>query len=475
MSFYTNLLKWKVPKTNSDGTALVGIPPELLSRSKRGRQFGGVYGRRIALWSGASLQNSGGTAALVSSSDLPWRTDGATKYMQLTQNATESFGQQICESSDYISPSAAIPTVGLWINNPSGAHLSCEFRIYNTAANKTAAWNFTVAPTGGWQFLTIAPTSVAFNNLTWGTDEVHYVRISQRNAGGDVWPTGAVCQFGNVYMGSKGRARFMLCADDGIYSILRPQDATTGFPASGNTIVEILEYYGFKGTLYIIPPLVGQSGRITQSELLRLQDEGWSIGSHADADYAYSSRGLRSLGPTGYADPSDTYHALATNDDTAIYSAIMAGVEGLRALGIHHPDWLFSLPQGAWDSYVRSAVIRSGVKHVRGISSYNNYHTVGIGMPAGGGNSASTLHLGGWMHQADAIQTDSALTNGNIETYVDNVIAYGATGANYHHGVTTSNAASLDHLCSYLKTQQDAGLIEVVTGYQAAFDDGLLE
>lgn len=437
---------------------------------RKGKSFKGAYGRRLSLWS--ALQSSGGAAALVATSDLPVRPDGATKVLRLDQAAGQSYGQATVETSDYAT-TATKETVGVWVKNPTGVTLSCKLSIFNASGANTGWFNFAVDPCD-WTFMTISPTSMNAGSFVWGTDAVHFVRLAQNDALGDVWPSGAYCLFGPTYIGSKGRPRFVICNDDMTSTVYHSGGATDGWPASGKTFREMVEYYGYKGTLYCVPSKIDQSGYMTRRELLEIQDAGWAIGSHSWTHPAYSNRGLMSLGPVGFADAADTYHAQATNNDSAIYADIIAGIEGCRALGVRNPEYLFALPQGAWDASVRSAVIRSGIKHVRAISGYNTMHTVGIGSPSGAGGSGTTLIPGGWIHQGDAVQTDGATTIANCEAYIDACIALGATGANYHHAMIQANALVLDGMLSYLKTKSDAGLIDVMTMHEAAFDDGYI-
>lgn len=459
---------------------------------RKGRAFRGTYGRRVALWSGASLQSSQGTAALVTPTSLPPLPDGSTKVLRLTQNAAQSYGQQICETADYTPSGTTTVSVGIWVNNPSGASLSARADFFNASGSRSFWFYYTVDPTNGWQFLTLSPKSKAGDIFTW-PEAVHYVRVGQRDAGGDTWPAGATCDFGPVYLDTKARPRFIISVDDGTSTVYHPGNITAGWPASGRSFREIVEYYGFKGTAYIIPSLIGTNGYLTRQELLELYGTGWTIGSHSwshptgSTDIAGSATGtgLRLLGPYGYSLLSAPHQftasqtgilCTAANDDSAIYSDVMRGITELGALGIPNPDRFFALPQGAWDASVRSALVRSGVKYVRAISSPTNFHSLTIGRPVGGGNSGSSLNPGGWIHQGDAVQTDGVGTPtlGDVTGYVDDCITYGATGSNYHHGMMTANAAVLDGLCSYLKTKQLAGLIDVVTAEQAAWDDGLI-
>ncbi len=42
----------------------------------------------------------------------------------------------------------------------------------------------------------------------------------------------------------------------------------------------IMKQYGIKGTVYVIPSLVGTSGYMTLNQLTELHDAGWTIASH---------------------------------------------------------------------------------------------------------------------------------------------------------------------------------------------------
>jgi hypothetical protein len=457
--------------TGPSGHVLLRPPAPINTR--KGAAFKGYYGRRIALWSGAALQNSGGVAALVATSDLPPVYDSATKVLQLTQDASQSFGQVICETSDYTSPTAAVENVGIWAKNTGTATLGCALTLYNAAGNHNCVFYFAVDP-GDWRFLTISPKSiVAGGTFVWGTDGIHYIRVAQRDTT-ETWPAGAVCNFGPLYVGTKGRARLMICSDDGIDCIYQPYNQTVPDVGTGRSIREIVEAYGFKGTLYIISGLVGTAGYIRQADLLRMQDIGWAIGGHGTKDYNYNNIGMGSLGPVGYADGGNPFHAFATNDDTAIYNDVESCITSLKAMGIYNPDYLFALPQGAWDAYVRSGLMRSGVKHVRGTSLATNYHTIAIGQPSGANNTASSLVPGGWIAQADGVQMDGSLTLGDCTGYIDDCITYGASGTAYIHSLGSGAAAKLDGVCSYAATKVAAGSLEVVTATQAAWDDGLI-
>lgn len=156
-------------------------------------------------------------------------------------------------------------------------------------------------------------------------------------------------------------------------------------------------------------------------------------------------------------------YAGSSNDDSAIYADIQAGVAGVAALGIPTGAKFFALPQGSADEYVRSACIRAKLTWVRGASLHA--HTIPVGRPSGGGLSGIANTPGGWLAQPDCVQTDAALAPSitAIKTYVNDTITQGACGCSYHHDVGGGTIANLDNLCAYLRKKADAKLIDVVT------------
>lgn len=437
----------------------------------KGRAFGGNYGRRVNIWASA-LSGSAGTVALVAG-QMPPQDEGQTQFLRITQNSTPSYGQRITDTADYIPTSRITTSCGFWANNPTNKHLGLSIIFFNVAANKQLNYTCSVKPTNGWEFFTCSGFAIVGSTpWTFGTDAIHIVRAGQNDTWG-AWSAGDYVDVGAIYTETKGRPRFLICNDDGTYTINRHFAATDVTPASGRSFRQIVEHYGFKGTLYIVPSLINTNGYLTKNELLDLYNSGWAIGSHSWTHPAYSNRGLTSLGPVGFADVNDPYHNVATNDDTAIYNDVYKGIVELGKLGIPNPDRLFAIPQGTYDDYVRSAVIRCGIKHVRGVGSYNDIKTLSIGNPTGLDAQSGTKNQSGWIHQYESIQTDGATTDVQVKSYIDDLITIGGTGANYHHGLISANAVVLDSVLSYLKTKSDAGLISVMTAEQAAFDDGL--
>jgi hypothetical protein len=195
-----------------------------------------------------------------------------------------------------------------------------------------------------------------------------------------------------------------------------------------------------------------------------------AIPSATTATFATDQGSLRSRATVAsdWVGVANYQFAGASNDDSAIYADIQAGVAGVAALGIPTGGKFFALPQGGADEYVRSACIRAGLTWVRGASWHA--HTIPVGRPSGGGLSGIANPPGGWLAQPDCVQTDAARSPSirDIESYVDDTILQGACGCSYHHHIGGGTIANLDNICGYLRRQVDANAIDVVTLDQMA-------
>lgn len=355
---------------------------------------------------------------------------------------------------------------------------------------------------------------------------------------------------------------------------------TTGFAGTANyqyagtqqrSGQAIVESYGFRGSLFIVPLWLGTSGKygystgntfMSGADVQAMYAQGWSVGSHTNTHPSNNENaGLRLLGPYGYylsntvdnlsanyvsfwglgatnrrrvtagtqaspsvfttenahqflvnmpivftdvaptgctlgttyyvaSVPTTTTFTLATDqgtlasrvnnstgafsgtcnyryagsaiDDSAIFADIIAGIAGVLALGIPTGAKYLALPQGAADEFVRSAVIRSGVKWVRGTEP--TARSIPLGLPTGAGVSLAKNPSGGWLMQPDALPSDGVTpTITTLKSYVDDVITQGACGCSYHHSVGAASLSNLDNLCAYLRTKVDAGSLSVMT------------
>lgn len=556
------------------GGANAGRPQTTLLSLSRG-----TYGTRIVDWS----QDPGSNGrAIDSTSDLPISADPAVAMVRLAQTTPAGFVQQgVLPSARGLIPAGTWPgfSLGLWVKNPNARTLNFEVRVQNETGSHMVRWNCAIEPTGTWTFLTMSPSQHVPMGWVFGQDAPGAVRITQQdNMAEGAWQPGEQLLFSTVYVDVASRPLFLITFDDGNDSQRNPPTIVTP-PGSKNLLrsgQQIVEGYGFKGSLFLVPAWLGTTGVfgyggkrnrfMSAIDAQAMHAEGWSVGSHTNSHPSSAENaGLRLLGPYGYflSNPVDNLPALyvktwkldgtyrrraisaepatnaitfesahrflvnmpivftddappglavgttyycqsvpssntatfatdqgslkstavvtaawtglanyryagASNDDAAIFADIMAGVAGVAALGIPTAATFFALPQGAADSYVRSACIRARLKWVRGASWHA--HTIPVGLPTGGGLSGIDIQPGGWLAQLDCVQTDAAVkpSIADINTYIDDTIIQGACGCSYHHGVRAATVSNLDNMCSYLRQKADAGAIDVVTLDQMA-------
>ena len=539
----------------------IGNSPNLTVK-RSGAGFKGTMGRQVATWSAFSVAVQG-NATLIST-DLPPQPDNATNSVRLVRNASPvSIGTCAVALSAYTPVASSIyPSVGVWVKNPGTRVLDFRVRFWNVGSTRSVSYGGSIRPGRGWQFMTLSGRATVAGNWTIGTDQIGTVWVEQTDVGPNgAWVAGDELLFGAVYADVKARPRFMLTFDDVPSNAIRPYPLSASAPASGRSAKQMLDYYGFRGTVYVTSTLVGGvPTNITASEIQSLIDAGWSLGSHSTTHPIDAiGAGLRLLGPYGYnrsrasragnaaeaatmldcrvisattgtnvltcesnhsmsvgskftfvgtaptgfqtgvtyyvtapsgatlklaSTPGNAYSGTAiavpsnwtglaewrwpgsAPDDSAIYADIKGGIDGLTAMGFRGHELFHALPQGGWDHYVRSAVERLGIRHARGISSpAANHRSIHIGYPTGGSCSSTPFWVPGWPEQADAISTDQSFTLPQATAYVDECIANGYTGANYHHSVSDSPDV-LDGLLAYLKTKSDAGEIDVVTVWE---------
>jgi len=409
----------------------------------------------------SSLQNNAGTASLEALSGMP---DGATKALKLTRNATASFGQ--CVPSPAFALGAHLTSIAMWVNNPSGRTLDVELKIYNVGAARQ--WNVTygIAPTDGWRLLVVPKLNMTGGTFTLASDTAGFVRVTQ-SAAAFAWAAGDVCYFGPVYVNTRSRPKFLLCTDDGrVGNITDGASFPTGYPASGGNFLDILTAYGFKGTAYVIPGLIGVASYMTWAQVNTLAAAGWSIASHSgeispedweDAD----NRGLANLGPVGFA----ASVVGATNDDLTIEARVRADCNAVRSRG--YSAWQhYALSQGGWDEYVRTGIQRTEVLTVRGVSGHDDGHRIPLGAHSGSGNFNGTdlpSVTTGWIDLPSCVSMEAVWTDAQLKAYVNEVIRTGATGGAYVHIATAASCTQVDMLCAYLAIKQAQGLVDVVT------------
>jgi hypothetical protein len=387
---------------------------------------------------------------------------GPTKAIYVEKKSgSDTYGQ--VQLDPYLSLGiAAADFKGLLIEayNPGSNPRGFYIEIYNSAGTRIHKSTLVADVSSGWQLCFIPKSNWAVNAFAVDT-AIRFFRIGIEGTDNSGWPMadGESLFFGRCYVDPVQLPVFLLGTDDGVAANIEHGDGyPTGYPASGGNYKTICDYYKFRASAYIVPPWVGTSGYLTWDQLLALRDAGWTICSHSTTHpTGPDNAGLRMLGPYGI---TQSYSG-AAEDDSAIYADIMTAVDELHSRGFR--DALhFALPQGGWDTYVRTACLRAGLKSVRAISSPTTGFPVRGALHVGGGNYQAQRQSG-WFELAGAIQIDGTPTLAQIEAYVDEVIRVGATGSCYTHGIDAATAVKFDGLCAYLKTKQDAGLIRVMT------------
>lgn len=265
--------------------------------------FKGSMGRQVALWASFSVAAQG-NASLIST-DLPPQPDNATNSVRLVRNASPvSAGECAVALSAYTPVASSIyPSVGIWVKNPGTRVLDFRVRFWNVGGTRSVSYGGSIRPGRGWQFMTLSGKATVAGNWTIGADAIGSVRVEQTDAGPNgAWVDGDELRFGAVYADIKARPRFMLTFDDVPANVIRPFALSASAPVSGRSAKQMLDYYGFRGTVYVVPNLVGGvSTNVTASELQELIASGWAIGSHsATHPIDAIGAGLRLLGPYGY-------------------------------------------------------------------------------------------------------------------------------------------------------------------------------
>lgn len=406
----------------------------------------------------ASLQSTSGSASLVTTG---FPSGGPSKAVKTDKNASDSYGQ--VSLSPYLPLGLAAADIKgflVEVYNPNSKPCGFSFELYNGSGTRVMSCHMAVDVSDSWQICFIPKSNFASNLFEAGT-EIRFVRPIIRATDISGWPmtNGESLYFGRCYMNPVQKPVFLLATDDAVASnVVDGPSFPTGYPASGGNYKDICDHYGFLATAYVVPPWIGTANYLTWEQLAALRDAGWTIGSHSNTHpQAAGNPGLRLLGPYGI---TQSYVGAAA-DDSAIYADIVASIEDMESRGFRDARH-FALPQGGWDTYVRTACLRAGLKSVRAISSPTTGFPIRGAQHVGGGNYGDQFQTG-WFELAGAIQIDGTPTIANIQAYVDEVIRVGATGSCYTHGIDAATAVKFDGLCSYLKTKQDAGLIRVMT------------
>ena len=263
----------------------------------------GFMGRQVATW-GSFYVAAQGNATLINT-DFPPQPDNATNSVRLIRNASPTSAGECAVAVQAYTPvtSTLYPTVGVWVKNPGTRPLDFRIRFWNVGGTRSVSYGGSTRPGRGWQFMTLSGKATVAGNWTIGTDAIGSVRVEQTDAGPNgAWVEGDELRFGAVYADVKARPKFMLTFDDVPSNVIRPYPLTATAPASGRSAKQMLDYYGFKGTVYCVPDLMDRnSSLVTTEEIQNILNSGWAIGSHsATHPIDATGAGLRLLGPYGY-------------------------------------------------------------------------------------------------------------------------------------------------------------------------------
>lgn len=263
-----------------------------------------VYGTQIVDWKQVDHVTGSSAIETTSATDAP-----SPSVLRMTQSAPASSCQQVVlGSAAGLVPKGTAPgfTVGMWVRNPQSRTLNFKFAVLNARGTAEVAWNCAVDPSNGWVFLTMSPTQQLLMGWQFGIDTVGSVRVSQQDAMSEgPWQAGESLLFGPVYVDLAYRPSFFITFDDGFVS---QRHAPSASVPSGQQVVE---RYGFKGTLFIVSSWLDTSGVygygkrrntfLTTDDVKAMHAEGWAIGSHSSTHpSSLENAGLRLLGPYGY-------------------------------------------------------------------------------------------------------------------------------------------------------------------------------
>lgn len=284
----------------SGGGALT--PMIAADQVQRGTFYKGSRGRQICIW--PSITASGGTVGLVA--DVPSFADGATQSIEVTQNAAVSTGQAAVAVANYTPTAnggANAPNIGIWIKNSGARPLDFRVRLWNVGTTRSIVYQGAARASGAWEFYAIPSKGTTIATWTFPTDAVSAVRVEQFDAGPNgAWQAGEKLRFGPVYADCKARPRFMLTFDDVPSNVYRPYALTSTSPVSGRSAKDMLDFYGFRGTVYLSKKVFANSSTgATAADVNALLQDGWAVGHHsASHPVNLPGAGLRLLGPYGF-------------------------------------------------------------------------------------------------------------------------------------------------------------------------------
>ena len=423
-----------------------------------------------------------------------------------------------------------------------------------------------VAMPGTYEYSGDTISMVVAGGFTWATSgaAINYIRMKQEPGGATAWGslsgTGVrSINVGAIYQNKRMRPKLLFTFDDGISHLVHdPSGYPTGFPASGGSFQDILAYYGYVGTAYVVPGRINAGqGWDTQTlctweELEALQTAGWSIGSHSythpemTGGYGFGMlvQGATPFGPitsisaatdtvtktshlwldenpivlggSGVPSPlvaGETYYCIYVDANNFKVASSLANAKAGTAIdltsdgdaancyfgwpgadstgdGVYNEFYNayteltsrgftaaphFAFPQGAANHYL----IMRALAAARAAGVIKTTRAIGGGLAGSlAGANGGELGAPGTSAFGSAIPASSAgvlaselptkiscdsggSTTAQIKEYIDNVVKYGWTGCTLSHYGTAAGAVLLDYACSYAKSLEEKGMLDV--------------
>lgn len=206
----------------------------------------------------------------------------------------------------------------------------------------------------------------------------------------------------------------------------------------------IMQKYNIKGTAYVIPPRLGTSTYMAESDLSFLHDLGWCIANHA-----YNVSGT-----------SDSYAEIGLANYVAEVEQCRDWLEARGYTGAQHHAYV----EGSYDGTLAAALALVGIKTARTIAG--NVSTGAQAMCTNYGVQRRMALMGG-------LQLNSSNAVAAVKTEVDRAIRDGRTLIITGHDVfsTAEGGAGevaylntdFEDLVAYVASKRGAGLCDVMT------------
>lgn len=220
-------------------------------------------------WGAASVASGVGGGSVFNATGGPWGS-GCFDWTSPDQSNTTR--------RDYTAAFKTSGGIGIWIKDTNNFNAPNRITVYVSDAGFTSymaavaqiAYN-TFCPTG-WRLLWIPAAAFSigagapvFEGTTWAKLRISMACGPSGAAG--VLSTGPIVSCATGTGAQTTTARLAITMDDG-----NDTDYTVAFA--------LMEQYGLKGTIFMIPAALGTAGTLTLAQLKRMYAAGWDIAGH---------------------------------------------------------------------------------------------------------------------------------------------------------------------------------------------------